>query len=122
MPGGDRTGPLGRGPRTGRGFGFCSGYQAPGYTAGGGYAGWGAGFGRGRGFWCRGGGGRGWRNMFYATGQPGWARSGYPTAAPPMPDAESEKRVLQDEAEALQAELGAIRQRLNTLEGSSEKE
>ena len=60
--------------------------------------------------------------MFYATGQPGWARSGYPAAAPPMPDAESEKRVLQDEAEALQAELDAIRQRLNTLEGSSEKE
>jgi hypothetical protein len=31
MPWGDRTGPLGLGPRTGRGLEFCSGYDVPGY-------------------------------------------------------------------------------------------
>lgn len=32
MPGGDGTGPLGRGPRSGRGAGYCSGYHRPGYA------------------------------------------------------------------------------------------
>jgi len=31
MPYGDRTGPRGLGPRTGRGLGLCSGYPTPGY-------------------------------------------------------------------------------------------
>jgi hypothetical protein len=30
MPYGDGTGPLGHGPRTGRGAGFCGGYNSPG--------------------------------------------------------------------------------------------
>lgn len=30
MPGGDRTGPLGKGPRTGRAAGYCAGYNVPG--------------------------------------------------------------------------------------------
>ena len=53
MPGRDNTGPLGQGPKTGRGRGFCGG--------------------GGRG---RGGYGRGWRrrNMFHATGLTGWQR------------------------------------------------
>ena len=32
MPMGDRTGPAGRGPMTGRGLGYCSGSDTPGYT------------------------------------------------------------------------------------------
>lgn len=59
MPGGDRTGPMGMGSRTGRGRGFCSGFAGPGwanFTRG--WFGWGRGNGRGRG---RGlGRGRGW--------------------------------------------------------------
>ncbi|MEA3505965.1 MAG: DUF5320 domain-containing protein, partial [Elusimicrobiota bacterium] len=31
MPAGDRTGPAGRGPMTGRGAGFCAGSASPGY-------------------------------------------------------------------------------------------
>ena len=31
MPGGDRTGPRGRGPLTGRKRGYCAGYDQPGY-------------------------------------------------------------------------------------------
>lgn len=32
MPGGDRTGPNGQGPKTGRGLGFCTGNTQPGYS------------------------------------------------------------------------------------------
>lgn len=64
MPGGDGTGPLGLGPRTGRGLGYCAGYPTPGYiTAPGGGPfwrwGWG-GFGRG---WGR---GYRWRRWWWA--------------------------------------------------------
>ena len=31
MPGGDRTGPAGFGPMTGRAAGYCAGYTVPGY-------------------------------------------------------------------------------------------
>ncbi|MFP4397623.1 MAG: DUF5320 domain-containing protein [Desulfonatronovibrio sp.] len=62
MPGGDRTGPLGQGPRTGRAQGFCSGGNAPGFNSFRGqdrFTGRGrrnspGARGRGRGFWCRG--------------------------------------------------------------------
>lgn len=32
MPGGDRTGPMGLGPMTGRAAGICAGYQNPGFA------------------------------------------------------------------------------------------
>ncbi|MFW6008697.1 MAG: DUF5320 domain-containing protein [archaeon] len=32
MPGGDGTGPMGKGPMTGRGTGFCAGFSTPGFT------------------------------------------------------------------------------------------
>ena len=53
MPRGDRTGPDGCGPMTGRAAGYCGGYGAPGYmnTVLGGR---GLGFGHGRGFFHRG--------------------------------------------------------------------
>lgn len=49
MPGGDRTGPLGEGPMTGRQLGYGAGFNSPGYTQGFGF-GRGRGGGRGRGF------------------------------------------------------------------------
>ncbi len=61
MPRGDRTGPEGMGSMTGRGLGYCAGYDSPGYTKG--VPRGGAGFGGGRGF--NGGGfGRGFRGGF----------------------------------------------------------
>ncbi|MBY9004596.1 MAG: DUF5320 domain-containing protein [Candidatus Lokiarchaeota archaeon] len=48
MPGGDRSGPGGQGPMTGRGLGYCSGKNNPGFTAIQGY-GLGRGYRRGRG-------------------------------------------------------------------------
>ncbi|MGC9359622.1 MAG: DUF5320 domain-containing protein [Anaerolineae bacterium] len=114
MPRGDRTGPAGMGPMTGRGAGYCAGYDRPGYANP-----WGGGYG-GRGF---GGGGRGWRNMYYATGLPGWARAGYAPAPPsgypygaPAPADEAE--ALRAQAEALSQQLDAIRSRLEDLEKS----
>jgi hypothetical protein len=69
MPGGDRTGPAGFGPMTGRAAGYCAGYPVPGYMNPI----------PGRGNWGR-GGGRGYRNGYYATGLPRRARvgMGYP--------------------------------------------
>ncbi len=58
MPRGDRTGPMGMGPMTGRGAGFCAGFNVPGFmNAVSGRGGMGFGRGRGRGF----GMGMGWR-------------------------------------------------------------
>ena len=121
MPAGDGTGPRGMGPMTGRGAGYCAGYCAPGYANP-----WpGRGFGMG---WGRGGGrGRGWRNMYYATGLPGWARYGYAPAwgvLPPAaygpygapPTAEQETEFLKSQAEMLKEELDAISQRMAELE------
>jgi len=72
MPGGDRTGPMGLGPMTGRAAGLCAGYPAPGYMS----SGFGRGsYGRGRGFGRGGGWGR--RNWFHATGLTGWQRAAY---------------------------------------------
>jgi hypothetical protein len=121
MPAGDGTGPSGMGPMTGRGAGYCAGYGTPGYAN----QMPGRGFGRG---WGRGGGGRrGWRNMYYATGLPGWARYGYapawgappaaaygPYGAPPTPEQETE--FLKSQAEMLKEELDAISQRIAELE------
>jgi len=72
------------------------------------------GFGRGRGFWGR-GGGRGWRNRFYATGIPGWAwqGGGAPYAAPTR---EQELDMLKGQTEQFEAALGDIRKRVQELE------
>jgi len=90
MPRGDRTGPMGAGPMTGRGAGYCAGYSAPGYVnpipprSGGfgyGHGGWGRGRGWGRGF----GRGFGWRGVAYpyAYGYPYYGDSSYPANVTP---------------------------------------
>ena len=106
MPRGDRTGPMGMGPRTGRAMGYCAGYDRPGSMQGGpGFApgmGYGVGFGRGR----------GWRNWARATGLPRWMRFGADWAAPaPVEEADA----LKAQADALKAELDAIQKRLDEI-------
>jgi hypothetical protein len=122
MPGGDRTGPLGMGPLTGRGAGYCRGYGMPGFAnrwAGGWDAGRGAGFGRG-------GYGRGRRNRFLATGVPGWAWNRGVAAAAPIyegaaePSRTQERRYLEEQAEFLRDELDAIDRRLAELRTNKE--
>ncbi len=122
MPRGDRTGPLGLGAMTGRGAGYCSGFDMPGFMNP--IAGRGAGMyaGRGRGGWGRhfGGGGRGWRHMYYATGLPGWMRYGGYVPGYRESDPETEKQMLRNEARALQAELNYINKRLAEVEAGDE--
>ncbi len=117
MPRGDGTGPMGMGPMTGRAAGFCAGYMNP-------LPGRGAGMGLGRG--SRGcGGGRGpstglragWRNMFYATRLPGWARTDMPDTVTPVP--EQELTVLKQQADQFSSALEGIRKRIQELESVS---
>lgn len=122
MPGGDRTGPAGAGPMTGRGLGYCSGSAAPGYAYGRG--GFGGGYGRGVYGAYRapgtGGRGRGRMNMFYATGLPGYARYGY-GVVPAAVTATAEAEILNDQAAVLERELGLIKERLEALEKEGDK-
>lgn len=114
MPGGDRTGPMGMGPMTGRGAGYCGGAAVPGFMN----VGWGrGGFGRG--------GGRGWRNRFFATGLTGWQRAamagwGAPatvTNVPPTPkNLPTELDQLKQQAEWLAASLRDVQQRIDAMQ------
>ncbi len=123
MPWGDGTGPRGLGPMTGRGAGYCAGYGMPGYMNpyGGRYWGRGGGFGFGR------GGGWGYRNMYYLTGLPGWARYGYATpfygtSVDPDTVKNNERNFLKNEAEFLRNSLSSIEKRLADLEGENAEE
>jgi len=127
MPGGDRTGPLGMGPMTGRGAGFCAGYPVPGAVNP--VPGRGFGGGRGR------GGGRGWRNRYYATGLPGWRRAawglpafgpgwgyGVPSPPPPAPTGSREQEIelLKRQATDLGGALEEIKDRIAELQAEVE--
>ncbi|MEW6443770.1 MAG: DUF5320 domain-containing protein [bacterium] len=131
MPGGDRTGPFGWGPMTGRAAGYCAGFPAPGSwnpMPGLGYGGWG----RGRG----GRGGRGRRNWYYATGLTGWQRAGlgwpglaepaYPTSYvrpfAPYLTREQELDGLKGRAEYFEDALAGIRQRIEALEAKGTRQ
>ena len=119
MPGGDRTGPNREGPRTGRGMGYCSGSDVPGYAVPRGY---GYGYRRGfrRGYRHGRGYGRGWR-----WGHPydyGFAQHAFPHdpyfAAPPDPAAEL--HALKAHADGLKRELEAISRRMDELQAASD--
>ncbi len=120
MPGGDGTGPMGMGPMTGRAAGFCAGFAVPGFANP---------FG-GRGFWGRGrgrGGGRGWRNWFYATGLPGWQRAamGWPFAAGAAfaaPAPQQELEMLRAQAGGMEQALEDCRRRIEELSAQLEAE
>ena len=120
MPGGDRTGPAGMGPMTGRAAGYCAGFSTPGYmNPYGGRLGLGFGWGRGRGR------GFAWRRQFYASGMyPNMPYSQpLPYAAPYGPDYSEEKEIelLQNQGKFLQDQLNEINNRIKELE-SKEKE
>lgn len=140
MPGGDRTGPAGLGPMTGRAAGYCAGYPVPGFMNPI----------PGRGFWGGGRGGGGWgrRNRFYATGLTGWQRAGYgypafggaspygtpygapygmpygtPYGTPSVPTASREQEIdsLKGQAEYFEDALEGIKKRIEELEAEPEK-
>ena len=100
MPRGDRTGPLGEGPRTGRQMGYCAGNEHPGYV----YRNLNPGAGFGRQF--RGGyaGGRG-PGFGFRHGQRGFLRS--------VPWEVSEKTLIENEIRILKDQLSALEMRLS---------
>jgi len=104
MSRGDRTEPMGMGPMTGRGAGYCAGYATAGYAKS---AGFGCSFGRGRGF----------RRMFYATGLPCWLRyGGQNVSGAYFAAAGDEKEFLKRQAEFLENQLDNIKKRLEEIE------
>ncbi len=108
MPRGNRTGPAGMGPMTGRGAGFCAGYNTPGFMnrpLGGGM---GMGFGRGRGM----GNGFAWRQ------QAAWM----PNVAPVAPDPWQEMEILKNQAASLSQQMEAIQERISQLSSQNEDE
>jgi len=127
MPGGDRTGPLGAGPMTGRAAGYCAGYAMPGYANPMGGRGGGLGFGRGGGFGFGRGGGRGCGNQFYATGLTGWQRAAgpatatAPTAPPPPEPPQPAPEMRQQELAGLSEQLAQATEALNALRARVEE-
>ncbi|MBN2278953.1 MAG: DUF5320 domain-containing protein [Candidatus Marinimicrobia bacterium] len=103
MPRGDRRGPDGLGPMTGRGLGYCAGYDSPGFTKG--VARGGAGFGYGRGFGRGMGRGFGWRNQYLY--------SPYPVT--PAYNKEQELTILNSQVADLTASLDSINKRIEEL-------
>ena len=121
---GDRTGPAGLGPMTGRRAGYCAGYSVPGYQnttvprAG---------------YWRTGfqGGGRGFRNIYNATGLFGWQRGSAtpqvqttPPAAttPPVFTKEQQLEALKKQAEYLKNELEKITRQINAVDSEKGQE
>ena len=102
MPHGDGTGPLGLGPGTGWGLGYCAGYNHPGYL-------------RTRGLIGR---GAGHRNRFWAAGFSGWQQNrmyGWYQNPGPLSE-EDEITFLSREAEDLERALGEVKSRLQEME------
>ena len=140
MPGGDRRGPEGFGPMSGRGYGYCAGYEAPGYAASAPGRGIGRGMGRGGRGRARGYGGgydpgygrglawrRGWGSGQF--GGPGpwgsgaWsAGAGGPGFELPQQDRGQELDVLKRQAEYFERGLDHVRSRIDELESQSEEE
>ncbi len=105
MPRGDATGPMGMGPMTGGGAGYCAGFGVPGYMNNVG--------GRGGGF--------GYRKRFFATGAPGRCWFDGMAAPSPNPDPETEKQALNNQAKILQTDLEAIKKLLEELSPKVQK-
>jgi hypothetical protein len=121
MPGGDRTGPMGEGPRTGRAAGFCTGSDVPGYVNPGPRGFWRYGGGRGWRFFGY-GGGRGWRNRYHATGLTGWLWEtlGRPWSTPTAArTSEGELDELKRQSRLLEGFLGGVRKRIEELESKA---
>jgi hypothetical protein len=109
MPRGDKKGPLGEGPMTGRGAGFCGGGKTPGYANRAGGRRRGAGLNDSG---CEGRGKRGFRNWFHATGIPGWMRAGSS-----VPGSKKEEiALLKKQSDYLAGALAEVNARITELE------
>jgi hypothetical protein len=110
MPFGDGRGPRGMGPRSGRGLGYCAGFDSPGYANPG--QGYGRGFGRGRG---RGFGFKAsWRNQEAPAYGPAY-RAGF-SGQPVELDAKEKLKILKAEKEDIAQEMKAIEDEIKKLQ------
>lgn len=105
MPGGNKTGPLGEGPKTGRGLGYCSGSDHPGFQN----SGQNVAFGFGRGWGNR--WGRGNQNRFRQS----FGRFGVERSVNV-----SEVTLLENEAKILKEQLASIEKQLSDLKKKAE--
>jgi len=123
MPKGDRTGPAGMGPMTGRAAGYCTGAGAPGFASapGWGAGGRGLGYGRAFGYGPRRGWGRGWASYAYPVGvyAPPPAEGLY---AAPWEDVDTQIAALQDQARWMKESLSQIEEQIKTLKNESAAE
>lgn len=105
MPRGDKSGPEGLGPMTGRGLGYCAGYPSPGFVNnffGRGIGGRGV-FGRGLGMGFRGGRG-------YAGNSFPFARTSYQSLSK-----KEQLNIMENQAKDLKRELDEIHERISEL-------
>ncbi len=99
MPRGDRTGPSGEGPKTGRGMGYCTGNDQPGYMTS--QSNW----------------GRGYRRRFHGgPGYGGGVRYGYGNYYHGNVTDVSEKTLIENEIRILKDKLSALEDRLSNTE------
>jgi len=105
MPGYDRTGPMGAGPITGWGRGRCGAYAAEGLRA---LRGVFRGMGQGGFPWGRG------RGRRFDAGGRGFGWGGFPGGPTVSPSDEAE--MLRAQLTAAEAEIGAMKTRLEELE------
>jgi hypothetical protein len=117
MAKGDRTGPMGQGPMTGRALGFCSGYDTPGSTKGFG-CGMGRGFGFGRGMGMGRGMGRGFGRNWNSGNAFGGFHSGFSQS--PSINKDDEIKLLKSQIEFLKGSQKDIEKRLSELKGEGE--
>lgn len=120
MPGRNGKGPMGMGPGSGRGAGRCRGRG----FGGSGYTNAGPNWENDQWFnrasdavdYRQAGRGRGFRNMFRATGLPGWLRGNNASVYDQNQALVDEKERLSKQLEALQTELELVNQRLSEME------
>lgn len=107
MPRGDRRGPNGMGPMTGRAAGFCNGSSTPGFADNGAVGGYGQGRGAGR------GPGGGFHGAAYGRGM----GRGFQTAyTAPVYSKEAEKGYIENEVTILKNQLKALEGRLADIQ------
>ena len=104
MPRGDRTGPEGLGPMTGRAAGYCAGFRHAGYAS------------DGPGGYCH-DYGRGYGRSYGHGYHWGYGARYWPAAGVPLPE-ESEKLFLEGEITYLEKRLQEVRKRLDDLKGT----
>jgi hypothetical protein len=116
MPGGDRTGPAGMGPMTGRRAGYCAGNTTPGAMNLGFGRGYGPGFGRGLGLGFRGGRWGRWAGPYVPYGAPFSPFVGRVTRP------QQELEALQADAAFLRDSLESVTKRIAELEARNKEE